>query len=359
MTARTLAETPTPALTLDCDALERNIAKMAQRTRGVALRPHAKSHKSAFVARLQIAAGAVGVCCAKLSEAEALADAGVGDILITSPIVGADNAARAGALARRVALAVVVDHEEAAATLGAHAPGLRAVIDIDVGLGRTGVASPEHAVAVARAAAAAGLTIDGVQAYGGAWQHIAGAETRAAAMRAGMTRAQAAAAALRAAGFAIARITGGGTGTVAADLAFGFLTELQPGSYVFMDRQYRNALGEDADGAFEHSLAVQARVISVNAEEWVTIDAGLKAFATDAGAPTPLGERFAGRRYFFFGDEHGGLMRPPGPPVRLGERVALIPPHCDPTVNLYDRYLLLRGGAWIGEAAIEARGRGW
>jgi D-serine deaminase-like pyridoxal phosphate-dependent protein len=350
---------PTPALMLDGDALDRNIATMARRAQGVSLRPHAKSHKSAFIARRQIAAGAAGVCCAKLAEAEALADAGIADILITSPVIGADNAARAGALARRIALAVVIDHDMAAPDLAAHAPGLRVVIDVDVGLGRTGVAAPQQAVAVARAAAAAGLRVDGVQAYGGSWQHIAGAETRAAAMRAGMVRAQEAVAALRAEGFAVTRITGGGTGTATADLALGFLTELQPGSYVFMDRQYRDALGGDADGAFEQSLFVASRVISINAPDWVTIDAGIKAFSTDAGLPAIAEPRWAGSRYFFFGDEHGGVTRPEGAPVSLGERILLIPPHCDPTVNLYDRYRLLRGGAWAGEAPIEARGRGW
>ncbi|MDX2236996.1 MAG: hypothetical protein NW203_05485, partial [Hyphomonadaceae bacterium] len=201
--------------------------------------------------------------------------------------------------------------------------------------------------------------VDGVQAYGGSWQHIAGAETRAAAMRAGIVRAQAAVSALRAEGFAVTRITGGGTGTATADLALGFLTELQPGSYVFMDRQYRDALGDDVDGAFEQSLFIASRVISINAPDWVTIDAGIKAFSTDAGAPAIADPRWAGARYFFFGDEHGGVTRPEGAPVSLGERLMLIPPHCDPTVNLYDRYHLLRGGEWAGEAPIEARGRGW
>lgn len=359
---KAIADMPTPALALDVDALDRNIARMAARTRGVALRPHAKSHKSSFVARKQIEAGAVGVCCAKLAEAEALAAAGVQSFLITSPVIGGANAARAVALAKRVNdCALTVDNVNAIGQMKDAADGyaLRIVIDVDVGLGRTGVASADHALAIARVAQEAGFVVDGVQAYGGAWQHMKGAEARRDAMVRGMKRAQACVETLRASGFAAPRITGGGTGTMESDLALGFLTEVQPGSYVFMDRQYRDALGEDVDGAFEQSLFVVSRIVSVNAKNWVTVDAGLKAFSTDADAPLAMDSDLADTRYFFFGDEHGGVVRAADVDLSLGRCVRFMPPHCDPTVNLYDRYLLVRDGVWMGEAAIEARGKNW
>ena len=247
---------PTPAAVLDLDAFDRNVAKMAQRAAqaGLALRPHAKSHKTAALARRQIAAGAVGVCCAKLAEAEALAAAGVGQILVTSPIAGTANAARAARLAAELAdFRIVVDHPDAAAELGAAAQGtIQVVIDIDVGMGRTGCHDAEQAAAVARAVLAQpNLKLLGVQGYGGGWQHIQGANARAAAAAEGMKALQAAIAAIRAAGGTVEVVTGGGTGTFAADAAQGVLNEVQPGSYAFMDKEYRDALKDDPDGAFE------------------------------------------------------------------------------------------------------------
>jgi D-serine deaminase-like pyridoxal phosphate-dependent protein len=170
-----------------------------------------------------------------------------------------------------------------------------------------------------------------------------------------MARLSATVEALRNSGYRVSLITGGGTGTFSADVALRVLNELQPGSYIFMDNQYRDALGDDSDGAFEQSLFVQAQVISINAEEWVTVDAGLKAFATDGPMPRPTGERFGGSRYFYFGDEHGGLTRPSrAAPIALGERVEFIPPHCDPTVDRYDVMFFVRGDVLVEIVAIEA-----
>ncbi|WP_309604806.1 alanine racemase [Phenylobacterium sp.] len=352
---------PTPAAVLDLDAFDRNVGKMAARAKaaGLALRPHAKSHKCAALAHRQIAAGAVGVCCAKLAEAEALAGAGVGAILVTSPIAGSANAVRAAALA--VALEdfrIVVDHPDGAAELGPAARGpLQVLIDVDPGLGRSGVRDPAQAVEVFRAIAAQpNLTLLGVQCYGGQWQHLAGADVRAAAVAEGMAHLSRVIAALRGAGADIAVVTGGGTGSFAADADQGVLTEVQPGSYAFMDRQYRDALLDDPDGAFEQALLIAATVISANHRKWVTVDAGLKAFATDGPAPLAMTLRFADSAYRFFGDEHGLLMRPDGAAAARGARVDFAPGHIDPTLDRYDVIHLVRGDVLVEIAAVEGRG---
>ena len=357
---------PTPALVVDLEAFERNVARMAQRaaSAGLALRPHAKSHKSATIGRRQIKAGAAGLCCVKLGEAEALSEAGLRGLLITSPIVGSDAAARAAALVRvDPDFLLAVDHTEQIENLAVAASTeevtLSVLIDIDVGLGRTGVTTPAAAVALAeQIAGRPSLRLAGVQGYGGHWQHIVGAAERRDAVEGGMARLTSAVEALRSGGYVVPLVTGGGTGTFAADAGLRVLNEVQPGSYIFMDNQYRDALGYDEDGDFEQSLFVQAQVISINAEEWVTVDAGLKAFATDGPVPRPTGKRFGGSRYFYFGDEHGGLMRPTGgSPVTLGERVEFIPPHCDPTVDRYDVMYFVRGDVLVEIAAIEAARR--
>jgi D-serine deaminase-like pyridoxal phosphate-dependent protein len=355
----------TPALILDVDALDRNIARMAERAKraGLKLRPHAKSHKSAFIARRQVAAGAVGVCCAKLGEAEALAQEGIDGILITSPVAGAAAARRAAALSKKlVDFAVVVDHPDGVRALQEAAAEAEAlidvVIDIDVGLHRTGVADLQGAVALAQQIGASKpLTLVGLQGYGGSWQHMKGRQARHAAVEHGTAILATAAKSLKAQGAAIAQITGGGTGTFAADAALGILNEVQPGSYVFMDAQYRDALGDDADGAFEQSLFVQASVISANQPGFVTVDAGLKAFATDAGPPRPATAPFAAGGYSFFGDEHGRILRPEGHTVAIGDRIELVPPHCDPNVDRFDVYHVVSGDRLIDIVPIEARGR--
>lgn len=352
---------PTPAAVLDLDAFDGNVAKMAQRAAqtGLALRPHAKSHKTAALAHRQIAAGAVGVCCAKLAEAEALAAAGVGQILVTSPIAGTANAARAARLAAELAdFRIVVDHPDAAAELGAAAQGtIQVVIDVDVGMGRTGCHDADQAAAVARAVLAQpNLKLLGVQGYGGGWQHIQGANARAAAAAEGMKALQAAIAAIRAAGGTVEVVTGGGTGTFAADAAQGVLNEVQPGSYAFMDKEYRDALKDDPDGAFEQAATIVATVISANHPKWVTLDAGLKAFSTEGPMPQPLTPKFAACAYRFFGDEHGMIGRPAGEPVARGERVALAPGHIDPTLDRYDLMHLVQGDVLVDIVRIEGRG---
>lgn len=358
--AGSAAHIPTPAVVIDLDAFDRNVAKMAARaaSAGLALRPHAKSHKCAALIRRQIEAGAVGVCCAKLAEAEALAAQGIGQILVTSPIAGPASATRAARLAADLPdFRIVVDHPDAAVELGAAAQGpIQVVIDIDVGLGRTGCHDPEQAAATARAIAAQpNLRLLGVQGYGGNWQHMEGANTRADAVATGMVKLNAAIAAIRAAGGRVDVVTGGGTGTFTADAAQGVLNEIQPGSYAFMDKEYRDALKTDPDGAYEQSATIVSSVISANHPKWVTIDAGLKAFSTEGPMPVPLTPKFAEATYRFFGDEHGLLTRP-AEPVARGERLALAPGHIDPTLDRYDLFHLIQGDVLVDIVRVEARG---
>lgn len=357
----------TPALVCDLDALDANIATMAQiaRSAGVALRPHVKSHKSAYIAARQLRAGAVGLAFAKLSEAEAVIeqlpeygyDTRV-SALLTSPLVGADLAARAWRLARSCDLIVVADSREGVDELIDTAPGgveLSVLCDVDVGQGRTGVLGPEQALRlVERVASAEALHFRGVQGYAGNHQHVPGKDERRARLAASTERLSTVVRALEDQGHEVVLRSGGGTGSALIDIELGVLNELQCGSYIFMDREYRDALGEDPEGHYAQSLTIEATVISTNHERHVTIDAGLKSMATEAGAPVVLGSETS-VSYFFQGDEHGVLSAPAGTYAR-GERVWLVPPHCDPTVNLYDLIWMVRGDAVIDAAPVVARG---
>jgi D-serine deaminase-like pyridoxal phosphate-dependent protein len=198
----------------------------------------------------------------------------------------------------------------------------------------------------------------GVQGYGGIWQHIVGESERRKAVATGMDRLGAIVYELREAGHRVPLVTGGGTGTFAADAALQVLNDVQPGSYILMDNQYRDALGQDEDGGFKQSLFVQGRVVSINAEKWVAVDAGLKAFASDGPVPRVADQRFTTDGYFYYGDEHGGVMRPAGGNgVALGERIELTPPHCDLTVDRYSVYHFVRGNTLVDIVEIEAARR--
>lgn len=353
----------TPALIIDKAALEANIASMAAlaRRHGVVLRPHAKTHKSAHIARLQIAAGAVGQCCAKLGEAEALAAEGVGGLHITSPVVTPQAIERLAALhAVAPDLSVVVDNLTNIADLNAAvAAPLTVLVDVDPGLHRTGVASPQDAVAAARAIAAApNLTYGGIQFYCGREQHIPGYADRRVAMEQRTAYLKTVIAALNAADLPPAIITGSGTGTHRIDLELGVFTELQAGSYVFMDDQYRDCdlTGEGAGGEpFRSALFVDASVVSANARGLVTVDAGLKAFATEGAPPRPVD---MDARYAFMGDEHGAVIAEGvEDALGIGRRVTLSIPHCDPTVDRFDSYHLVEGDDLKDIWPVSARGR--
>ena len=357
---------PTPALVLDRAALERNIARMADfaAARGVALRPHAKTHKSGAIGRLQMEAGAVGLCCAKLGEAEALAADGLANLHLTSPVVAPGAIARLVALnARSAGLSVVVDHPANVRQLdSANAPTSRplaVLIDVDPGNHRTGVASPEAAVALAAEIAAGGtLTLAGVQFYCGSQQHIQSFAERRAAIADQTRYLGKVLAALAAAGHEVPVVTGGGTGSFLIDAELGVLTELQVGSYIFLDREYGDCeLSVGHAPVFEPALFVEATVISANATGLVTVDAGLKALSTDAGPPVVIGGAPSDSRYVFMGDEHGAIVSDSGVLPGLGGRVTLLPGHCDPTVNLHDCYHVLDGDRVAEIWPVTARGR--
>jgi len=355
-----IAAIETPALVVDLGAFERNLDRMADATRGIRLRPHAKSHKCATIAKAQLARGAVGICCQKTDEAAAFVDAGVRDIVVTNEVVAPAKLARLAALARRAAIGVLVDALPAVAALSDAASRAGAAIDVyvevDVGAHRCGVAPGAPAVALAKAIhGAPGLRFRGLQAYQGAAQHLREPEARRAAI------AQAAADARRtrelivAAGIACDIVTGAGTGTWQHERDSGVYDELQPGSYVFMDADYGRNIPGSSELRFEQSLYVLAGVMSVPAPERAIVDAGLKAFAFDSGLPQVQAR--AGAEYEKASDEHGVLrVAPDVAPVAPGERIRLVPGHCDPTVNLYDFIVAVRDGVVEDVWPIEARG---
>ena len=355
----------TPVLVLDRDALGRNVQKMAvfARRSGVALRPHAKSHKSLAIARMQLDAGAVGLCCAKLGEAEVLASGGVGSILITSPVVSAPAIERLIALNERVAdLMVCVDNPANAVALAAavRERALKLIIDVDPGIRRTGVGSVEAAVTLLQAIqSSAKLIFKGVQMYCGIQQHIKDYKERYAAIEERTAYLRTIVAALEEYGGASAIITGSGTGTHHIDAQLGLLTEWQVGSYVFMDRQYAECdLAGDKEQAFEYSLFIDARVVSANTRGIATIDAGYKAMATDGGPPVVLSGAPQGSNYIFMGDEQGLIVDPTQKHLwSIGDIVHLAVPHCDPTVNLYDAYHVVSGEILQDVWPVSARGR--
>ncbi|WP_188236478.1 DSD1 family PLP-dependent enzyme [Sphingopyxis sp. LK2115] len=360
------ADLNTPVLILDQGALDRNIARMAALTKaaGVALRPHAKTHKSIAIARRQLDAGAVGVCCAKIGEAEVLAGGGITGILITSPVAAPAAIARLATLAGRAeGLMAVVDHPAVAArldaALAAEGARLDVIIDIDPGIARTGVASAESAVALARTIEALPtLTYCGVQFYCGSQQHIESYAERRAAIIERTDYLRDVIAALAAAGFAPSIVTGSGTGTHRIDLDLGVFTELQAGSYVFMDKQYLDCeLAEGEAAPFEVALAVDARVVSANHGGLVTIDAGFKSLSTDGGVAVVRRGAPETAFFAFMGDEHAALIAPGiGDTLRPGDPVSLTVPHCDPTVNLYDHYHVVAGDTLIDIWPVSARG---
>ena len=357
----TVADIDTPALVIDLDAMERNLARMAEfaRTHGMRLRPHAKMHKSAIISRLQMDAGAVGVCVQKLSEAEALADGGVGDIFISNEVIAPAKLERVAMLAKRIKLAIAFDStlgiDRLADALRRAGSSLDVFVEVDVGQGRCGVA-PTAAGALAQQVVSHGLRFAGLQAYHGKAQHIRSAAEREAAIRHAVTAARTAQAAVTGAGIACPLVTGAGTGSFVFEAASGVYGELQAGSYLFMDRDYRE--NESAPGAptFENALFVKSQVLS-RGQSHAVVDAGHKSHAIDSGLP-----RVWCRDLEFSngGDEHG-VLRPRGDALpALGDTVWLVPGHCDPTVNLHDHYVVVRGGLDTGVVSavwpVDARG---
>jgi D-serine deaminase-like pyridoxal phosphate-dependent protein len=357
-----VAAIDTPALVLDLDPFERNVELMANATRGsnVALRPHAKSHKCPTIALRQIEHGAVGICCQKVDEATAFVEAGVRDVLVTNEIVSPSKLARLALLARTATIGVLADDLFTVAQISSAATyagvTLDVLVEIDVGAHRCGVTPGPAAVTLAQAIAAGpGLRFRGLHAYHGAAQHLRTPGERQAAIASAVELARTTRDLVLAAGIACPTVTGAGTGTWQLERDSRVYTELQPGSYIFMDADYgRNALAAD-DHAFEQSLYVAATVMSSPVPERAVVDAGLKAFAFDSGPP--LVHAAHGLEYVGASDEHGVLRVDPtvARPV-VGDRVWLIPGHCDPTVNLYDWIVGVRGDRVECVWPVAARG---
>ena len=357
----------TPALVLDLDLMEKNLDVMARLAagRGVALRPHAKAHKSLAIARRQVEAGALGVCCATVGEAEVMAGGGIDNVLVTSPSTAPGKMRRLAALnARARGLMAVADNADAVAELDAAVAGtgkaLKVLVDVDIGQRRTGTVGVEGALAVARRIGDAQfLEFAGIQAYAGHIQHIEDYGARQAAATAAMEEAKAVAAGLEADGFDVPMITGAGTGTHDIDASAGTYSELQVGSYLFMDAQYGAVSPKDGGvWPFAVALFVQSTVISTNRAGQATTDGGLKAFATDGPVPVIAAGAPTGATYAFTGDEFGCVVfADTAQTISPGDVVECVVPHCDPTVNLYDFYHCVRGDTLVDIWPIDARGR--
>ncbi len=360
------ADLPTPSLILDLDAFEANVARMAVHARqaGLDLRPHAKTHKCSEIAKRQLGVGALGVCAATIREGEAMAAAGVGGLLLTSELVGPNKIHRLIRLTRKQPDTMsVVDHplhaEQLNEAAGAAGVKLNVMVDIDPVGRRTGIAPGPQAVALAeKIDGLPHLNLKGVHGYSGASSHVKGFENRKTHSEKYMTPVLASFAAMRKKGMPAEIMSGASTGTYNIDSALDGMTELQVGSYALMDVDYSMIGGKSGDvyGDFQPALVVLATVISKNHDDIATVDAGLKAFATDRD----FGPRVAhpgGLEYAFRGDEHGQLtLASAAREVELGDKIELVVPHCDPNVNLYDRMYCVRGEYVRQVWKIDARG---
>jgi D-serine deaminase-like pyridoxal phosphate-dependent protein len=352
-----IEELDTPSLVVDLDVFESNVRTLFERLAHVRVRPHQKTAKSPAVARLLLDAGARGVCVAKLSEAEVMLEAGIDDVLITTELAGPIKAARLAALVAQrpdARVTVVVDSWEGASGLDASLPSpVDALIEVNVAQNRCGVA-PEDASALAgRLASLERLRLVGVQGYEGNLQHVRDPGERRRLCDAAMERLAAAVRALREGGFPVETVTTGGTGTAEFCARHEVVTEVQPGSFVFMDADYLDT------GALPYrpALSALATVISRPAADRAVVDAGLKTLSNDSG-PARLVD-VPGWQYQHAGDEHGVLSPTGGEraDLRVGDRLALIPSHIDTTVNLHDVLYAHRHGVIEATWPVAARGR--
>jgi len=356
-----IANIETPALLLDLDAFDRNLQRMvaALKGSGMRLRAHAKSHKCPEIALRQVEMGAVGICCQKVSEAAVFVDAGIPDVLLTNQIASLAKARRLANLAHKARIGVLVDHaqqvlwlQQAATDAGV---SLDVYVEIDVGSARCGVAPGDEAVTLAlQVDRAKPLRFAGLQCYQGAAQHMREPAQRKAAIAQASQWARMTRDAIVAKGVACERITGAGTGTFWLERDSGVFNEIQAGSYIFMDRDYRDNQAGPDDCAFEHALFVQTTVMSQTQLGKAIVDAGLKASSVDSGLPA-VWQR-PDLKFAKASDEHGVLELTPQSPLALGDVLWLVPGHCDPTVNLYDELIGVRHGRVESIWPISARG---
>ena len=361
-----VGELSTPALMIDVARMDDNLRKMAAHARraNVGLRPHTKTHKCPIIAKMQMDHGAVGVCAAKVSEAEVMVAGGVDKVLITSPVVTPEKISRVVALAKdHAGIQIVVDNAQTIDDFHEAAKEarivLRVVLDLDTGTKRTGIAVGKPALDLAQQIdECESLRFDGLQAYAGHLMHVVGHDQRKAKSVATFARAIETKEMIERAGIQVHTLTGGGTGTFDIDSDIESVTDLQVGSYLFMDVQYREIGDVDSDvfDYFEPSLFVLVTAISQPVPDRITVDGGYKAFASDSVVPEFRDVQ--GLVYHWGGDEHGIVrLQEPSRPIELGDKLSMIVSHCDPTVNLYDYYHVVRNGRVDELWPIAARGR--
>ena len=357
-------EIDTPALIVQLDAFEYNLDHMAAllAPTGVKLRAHAKTHKSPVIAKLQMARGAVGQCVQKVAEAEILAWGGIPDILVSNEVVGPAKLARLCALSGIAKVALCVDDgaqiaaiETAAADAGVR---MSVLVEIDVGAGRAGIDAGPEAVALARRIAASKhLMFGGLQAYQGSAQHKRTVGERRTLIGAAIDASRRTVEQLKQQGLDCPIVGGAGTGSFQIEASSGVYTEMQAGSYVFMDADYARNLDENGApvSTFRHSLFVLATVMSASRPGVAVLDAGHKAVSIDSGMPT-VWQR-PDIRYVSASDEHGKLeVGSETAAPKLGEKLRLVPGHCDPTVDRFDWYVGVRNGRVECLWPVAARG---
>ncbi|MEL6316403.1 MAG: 3-hydroxy-D-aspartate aldolase BhcC [Pseudomonadota bacterium] len=357
----------TPCLVVDLDAFERNVRKMREHCErmGVRHRVHGKMHKSADVAHYQMEAGAaVGVCCQKVSEAEAFARAGIKDVLVSNQVrdlAKIDRLARMPKLGARTIVCVddITNVADLSAAAAKHGTTVECLVEIDCGAGRCGVTTTEDVVAIAKAIdAAPGLKFSGLQAYQGAMQHMDRYEDRKAKIDVAVAMVRDAVEGLKAVGLDCDIVGGGGTGSYYFEGNSGVYNELQCGSYAFMDADYGRILDKDGNridqGEWENALFLLTSVMSHAKPEKAICDAGLKAQSVDSGLPVIYGRTDV--EYVKCSDEHGVIADPEGV-LKINEKLRLVPGHCDPTCNVHDWYVGVRNGKVETLWPITARGK--
>ncbi len=355
----------TPCLVVDLDALEENLDRMQKQAdeMGVRLRVHGKMHKSADIAKMQIARGACGICCQKVSEAEAFAREGIRDILVSNQVrdpAKIDRLARLPKLGARTIVCVddLANVADLAAAAQRHGTEIEVLVEIDCGAGRCGVTETADVVAIAKAIdAAEGLKFAGLQAYQGAMQHLEDYNERKEKIDIAVAMVRDAVEALQAEGLTCDIIGGGGTGSYYFEGNSGVYNELQCGSYAFMDADYGRVRDENGrridESQFRNALFILTSVMSHAKADKAVVDAGLKAQSVDSGLPTVHG--IEGVEYIKCSDEHGVISDPEGK-LAINQKVRLVPGHCDPTCNVHDWYVLIRGDKVEDVIPVTARG---
>jgi len=363
------ADIQTPCLVLDLDALERNIKKMGDyaRAHGMRHRVHGKMHKSVDVALLQERlGGSVGVCCQKVSEAEVFARGGIKDVLVSNQVrdlAKIDRLARMPKLgARTICCVDMLDNvADLSAAAVKHGTTIECLVEIDCGAGRCGVKTTPEVIALAKAIdAAAGLKFAGIQAYQGAMQHMDSYEDRKAKIGLAVAQVKDAVDGLKAEGIDCDIVGGGGTGSYYFESTSGVYNELQCGSYAFMDADYGRILDKDGkridQGEWENALFILTSVMSHAKADKAIVDAGLKAQSVDSGLPVIFGRSDV--KYVKCSDEHGVVEDPAGV-LKVNDKLRLVPGHCDPTCNVHDWYVGVRGGKVEVVWPVSARGKAY